>query len=143
MSGIVRLVTDTARPKHVDMFYYANTALDLADGELVEIDLTSTTYGLGKTVVQSTTTASLCPGVTDRAVDASVVSPLWIPIVTQGVKDGCKTASLSAKDDVGQSGSAAGTLTDASTDAGSALGKALNTDDEIWFFGLYRCTAPA
>ena len=39
MSGIVRLVTDTARPKHVDMFYYANTSVDLVDGALVEIDL--------------------------------------------------------------------------------------------------------
>jgi hypothetical protein len=147
MSGIVRIVTDTSRPKHVDMFYYANTSTDLVDGELVEIDLAATTYGVGKTVIQSTTTLSLAPGVTDRAVDASVDSPLWIPLVTQGVKASCKSASVAVKDEVGQSTGAAGTLTDAAGDAGNAIGRCTVAESvslsEIWFFGLYRCTAPA
>lgn len=143
MSGIVRLVTDTARPKHVDMFYYTSTTVDLADGNLVSLLLTDTTYGLGKSIEKSlASTTAICPGPVDRVVDASVDGPLWVPIVTQGVKAGCTTASVSALDEVGQIATL-GTLGDALTDAGRAIGMALNSDDQCWFFGLYRCTAPA
>ena len=143
MSGIVRIVTDTSRPKHVDMFYYTSTTVDLADGNLTSLLLTDTTYGLGKSIEKSpASTTAICPGPVDRAVDASVDGPLWVPIVTQGVKAGCTTSSLTALDEVGQVATL-GTMGDASTDAGKAIGMALNTDDEVWFFGLYRCAAPA
>ena len=143
MSGIVRLVTETARPKHVDMFYYTSTTVDLADGNLVSLLLSDTTYGLGKSIEKSlASTTAICPGPVDRAVDASVDGPLWVPIVTQGVKAGCTTSSVAALDEVGQIATL-GTLGDALTDAGRAIGIALNADDECWFFGFYRCAAPA
>ena len=143
MSGIVRLVTDTARPKHVDVFHYASTTVDLADGNLVAIDVGTTTYGLGKSVVISPAAADtdLCPGCVDRVVDASVDGPLWIPVVTQGVKASCTVTGVDAKEEVNQSGTL-GTLGDAAGTE-TAMGRALDGSGSIWFFGLYRCSAPA
>jgi hypothetical protein len=120
------------------MFHYASTTVDLADGNLVAIDVSATTYGLGKSVVISPAAADtdLCPGCVDRVVDASVDGPLWIPIVTQGVKAGCTVSGVTAKDEVGQSGTL-GTLDDADGTE-TSLGRALDGSGSIWFFGLYR-----
>jgi hypothetical protein len=122
--------------KAVAAFVYDNTTVDLTDGMLVEADLTTSTYGLGKHVVKSTTTiGSKVVGPVDEAVDASTLSEdkgiyRTINVVVAGVKKNVLTdGSTTAGSAQTQSSGTAGAATDmAGGDEHQTFGIALEAD---------------
>lgn len=62
----------SVRRKDIALYSYTSTTQDLVDGNLIDADLTSSTYGLGKSCAMHAA-ASVCysVGFVDHAVDAS------------------------------------------------------------------------
>lgn len=155
----IRKVTETDRPKRVDLFHYASVSQDLRSGDAMLIDTSVSTYGLGKSVIIAPVTDDqpYCVGAAQYARDASVAGAGWIPIVTRGVfdcqADGAGGGSVTAGLAVTCGGDAeagefrlvaTGTAAEIPTAVGTSL-EATGADGkaEIWLWGKFVCDSPA
>ena len=143
------LFTETTRLKASRLFHYASPTADLANGMVVQVDFSVSTYGVGKACKIGTTTAAASfIGPVDAAIDASAdglgggFSDLYrtIPIVVYGVKEEVRTDN-SATEGTLQMASAGtgGTSTDVT--AGSehfGFMVALEDDAQIGATGTYQ-----
>jgi len=141
--------------KLVRPFLYNSASVDLLDGDLVMVDWSVGTYGLGRTVAKSSAGGPFAyiVGAVDYAVDASadfVHDPYQrIDVVVKGTKTNTNAIALGGCTAAGvlqmQSAATAGQHIDVtvgsehcafgiSKGAGAAGGKCVNG---VFFFGLY------
>lgn len=124
------------RGKQLALFSYTSTSVDLVNGNLLMADLSTSTYGLGKSsAVYGATANAYCQGFVDHAVDASEyknygsVRYRLIKVVVAGVKEDAVTDG-STTIGVYQIGSGtAGACTNGSADDEAyCIGVAMETD---------------